>query len=68
MSDETTIETGNDFWFGSNGESIAPMLPIVITSREQAYRTAAWIEIMGMTLPSSSEVTYEQVREAILNV
>lgn len=62
------IDTSNDFLLGSNGDAIAPMLPVVITSREQAYRTAAWLELMAPVLPAKDPgVTYEQVRAAVAN-
>lgn len=65
------IVTNNDFLIGSDGQGVGPpLLPMRITTREQAFRTAAWIEIMGETLPSEHDddaPTYEQVREAILN-
>lgn len=63
------IDTANDFMFGTTGTEMSPMFLPRITSREQAFRTAAWIEIMGQVLPSETdeEVTYDDVREAILN-
>lgn len=66
-----SIRTDNDFFLGTDGRQAAPMLPVVITSREQAYRTAAWIKLMGSTLPSENPyeptVTFEDVEEAIMN-
>lgn len=59
------IDTQNDFFFGTNGDTMGPFLPVVITSKEQAYRTAAWIELMGSMLPAETDLTYEQVRQAI---
>lgn len=64
------IDTSNDFFIGTSGTEMAPMLPMRITTREQALRTAAWLEVMGIVLPSEhpdDPPTYEQVREAILN-
>lgn len=64
------INTMNDFLLGSNGQEIGPMIPMIITSREQAYRTAAWIKLMGEMLPHEDEdehPTFEQVEEAIRN-
>lgn len=64
------IATDNDFLIGSNGQTVAATLPVNITTREQALRTAAWIEVMSAVLPSEHSddlPTYEQVREAILN-
>ena len=68
--DTQEIRTSNDFMIGGNGSSVGPpLLPMQITTREQAYRTAAWIELMGEMLPSEGDgsLTYEQVREAIMN-
>lgn len=63
------INTSNDFFFGSNGREVVPMLPVVIRTREQAFRTAAWIQIMGEMLPSEGDGTVEMgdVIEAIEN-
>lgn len=63
------INTSNDFFFGSNGREVIPMLPVIIRTKEQAYRTAAYIEMMGMMLPSEDEgsVEYSDVREAVWN-
>jgi hypothetical protein len=66
MSD---IRTDNDFFLGTNGNEVAPMLPVIIASKEQAYRTAAWIKLMGEMLPSEGEgtTTFEEVENAIMN-
>jgi len=64
------IKTDNDFMFGSNGVSIQPVLTPVITTREQAFRTAAWIKLMGYALPSENPegdtVLFQDVEEAIM--
>ncbi len=62
------MRTDNDFMFASDGERLAPMLVVDIRTREQAYRTAAWIETMGFILPHEDETaTYEEIREAVRN-
>ncbi len=62
------VETNNDFMFGSNGKEMMPIFPVVIRTRQQAYRTAVWIEVMGIILPNEDEAsTYEEIREAIRN-
>ncbi len=62
------MNTANDFAFAGGGTQLVPIFPVVIKTREQAYRTAAWIEIMGITLPhEEDEATYEEIREAIRN-
>jgi hypothetical protein len=61
-------ETKNDFLFASDGQTIAPILPVVIKTRQQAYRTAAWIKLMGYGLPDEDVASaYEQVEQAIEN-
>ncbi len=65
MSD---VNTANDFAFAGGGDVLIPLLSVKITTREQAYRTAAWIETMGIILPhEEEEATYEEIREAIRN-
>jgi hypothetical protein len=60
--------TDNDFWIGSNGRTLAPTLPIVIGTKQQAYRTAAWLKAMAVVLPDEDEAsTYDEVEEAIQN-
>lgn len=62
------MNTSNDFFFGSDGKVLAPMVPVMIRTREQAYRTAAWIETMSFILPhEDEEATYEEIREAVRN-
>ena len=65
------IRTDNDFLIGTNGATIVPMLPVNITSKEQAYRTAAWIAVMGFTLPleddANNAIEFEDVYEGIMN-
>ncbi len=64
----SNVNTQNDFFIGTDGTKLAAILPVAITTREQAYRTAAWIETMGITLPhEEDEATYEEIREAIRN-
>lgn len=62
------VNTKNDFLFGSDGRTLAPMMPPFITTREQAYRTAAWIKTMAIMLPTEDEEnTFEEIEEAIRN-
>jgi hypothetical protein len=62
------IETTNDFLIGGNVVAISPVLPVIITSQEQAMRTAAWILTMGELLPWEGEpVTFDAVLAAIEN-
>jgi len=66
---ETDIDTRNDFFLGTTGHELGAMLPVRITSREQAFRTAAWIALMGYSLPSENpngpHVEFEDVKKAI---
>ncbi|CRK59053.1 hypothetical protein [Alloactinosynnema sp. L-07] len=65
MSD---IRTDNDFLLGSSGASIAPMLPVRITTKQQAYRTAAWLTFMALILPDEPvPSTYDEIHNAIGN-
>ena len=65
MSD---IRTDNDFAFSGNRRGIAPTLPVVIHTKQQAYRAAAWIKLMSETLPDENPATsYEDVETAIAN-
>jgi hypothetical protein len=58
----------NDFFFGSNGQTIVPLVPVTITSRQQAFRTAAWLKAMAFSIPDDgSNATYEEIEQAINN-
>jgi hypothetical protein len=63
------VSAQNDFLFGSNGKEVASMFPVVITTRQQAYRTAAWIKLMGSVLPNDGPDTseYDEIEQAIAN-
>lgn len=65
-----SVRTDNDFAFGSRTGEIAPLVRPVITTRQQAYRTIAWLEFMAEvnTLPDETPAsTLDEVREAIRN-
>jgi hypothetical protein len=65
MSD---IHTYNDFMMSSNGTSVINLLPLRIETKQQAYRTAAWIKLMGEMLDDEDPATsYEDVETAIAN-
>lgn len=62
------VNTANDAFWGSNGESIAPIVPAVFYSRQAAWRAAAWLVVMAIVLdeePDQEGVTFEQILEAI---
>lgn len=46
------LDTTNDSLISSNGRMICALVPLDIRSREQGFRTAAWIASMAETLPS----------------
>lgn len=64
-----SIVTTNDFAIGGNLNGIGPMLPLVIKTREQAYRTAAWILSLSSVLRTEGDgsQTFEEVLEAVEN-
>lgn len=60
--------TDNDFLLGTNSVGMVPGLPLVICTRQQAYRTAAWIKLMGEVLPDEDPASeYGDVETAIAN-
>lgn len=60
------VRTDNDFLLGANRGGIVPLAPVRIQTRQQAYRTAAWIEAMGEGLPEEDPAsTYDEIRSAI---
>lgn len=60
--------TDNDFMISSNGRNLAPLLPVQITSKQQAFRTAAWLKTLAVILPDEDDAsTYDEVESAIEN-
>lgn len=59
------IDTQNDFLFGMSARRLHPLMAVEITTREQAYRTAAWIIEMGSLLPAESETTFDMIHQAV---
>lgn len=59
------VDTQNDFLFGMSARRLHPLMAVEITTREQAYRTAAWIIEMGHLLPAESQVTFDQIHRAV---
>lgn len=60
--------TDNDFMISSNGRNLAPLLPVQITTKQQAYRTSAWLKTLAVMLPDEDEAsTYDEVEKAIQN-
>ena len=65
-----TVRTDNDFLLASDGRSISPLMPIVITTQEQALRTAAWLVAMSPVLehepdPDGNYPTFDDVYAAV---
>lgn len=66
MSDGAS--TRNDFLIGVNSAGMAPILPVMITTQQQAYRTAAWLVAMGCMLPKEEPASsFDEVLKAIQN-
>jgi hypothetical protein len=70
---ETTpeIRTDNEFLLAGNGNWIAPVRPIIVTNREQAYRLASWLIHMAVSLPHEDEDhphSFSEIHEAIANL
>jgi hypothetical protein len=64
----SVTRTENDFMIGGNLAGITPALPMHIRTRQQAYRTAAWIKLMGELLDDEDPATpYEDIETAIAN-
>lgn len=60
--------TDNDFMLGANSVGMVPGLPVVICTRQQAYRSAAWIKLMGEVLPDEDPASgWDEVHDAIAN-
>ena len=63
-----SVRTDNDFAFGSRPGEIAPLVRPVITTKQQAYRVAVYVELMAEGLPDEDPAsTLDEVREAIRN-
>ncbi|SDU42341.1 hypothetical protein [Jiangella alkaliphila] len=67
--DDAEIRTDNDFAIAYNaGHGLVPLLPVQVTTKQQAYRVAAYIKIMGDLLPDEPVAsTYDEVERAISN-
>lgn len=62
------VDTRNDFLLAGNGNGIIPMLPMRVTDRQQAYRTAAWLVSMAAILPDDgTRATFQEVLSAVSN-
>lgn len=63
------VKTDNDFIIGVSGHAgMVPALPIQIRTRQQAYRTAAWIKAMADVLPDEVIASsYVDIEMAINN-
>jgi hypothetical protein len=63
------INTTNDFGFGVNEyKQLQPILPVIISTKQQAYRTAIWLMFFAdFLLDEGTKHTYEQIEKAIAN-
>lgn len=62
----STVETANDFLFGTNRSALYPMVPVRITTRQQAFRAAAWMVSMAEVLPEEDPPSsFDEVLAAI---
>lgn len=63
------VKTDNDFAIGVSGHyGMMAAIPIAIHTRQQAYRTAAWIKLMGEALPDENPASsYIKIENAIRN-
>lgn len=60
------INTRNDFFFGIGNKILSPGVPIQIKTRQQAYRTAAWIYFLASFLPEEDPASsFEEIRKEI---
>lgn len=58
----------NDALWGSNGVTITPLLPPIFSTRQRAWRAAAWLKEMAIVLPEEEGqegVTFEQILEKV---
>lgn len=66
------IDTLNEFLLSKGGSGmgayVAPKMYPHFTTRQQAYRFAAWCTLMGETLPPEGvDRSFEEIRDAIRN-
>lgn len=64
------IDTFNEFMLSRGGSGagayVAPQVYPRFKSRQQAYRFAAWCELMGETLPPEGvDRSFDEIRQAI---
>lgn len=65
----TRVRTDNDFLLAKHGSVLVFMLKIsAIRTRQEAFRTAAWLVCMGEVLPNEVPGSeFEEVLEAVRN-
>lgn len=62
------VRTDNDFLLAGHNGALVFMLQTVIHTRQEAFRTAAWLICMGETLPNEVPASeFEEVFEAVRN-
>lgn len=63
------VRTDNDFMVGATSTTVGPMAPPMCTTRDQAYRFAAWMVELAFVLPEEPDGghSFEAIREAVRN-
>lgn len=70
MSATTEVNTSNDFMLAANGvHGLVPLLPVQARTRQQAFRLAAWLVLMGEMLPDEPDQPddFDTVLKAVSN-
>lgn len=65
---EIEVNNTNEFGLGGQMDRIRPIMFPEFTTRQQAWRFAAWLKLMAETLPEETHNhTFEEIEEAIKN-
>jgi hypothetical protein len=68
LLDVSEINTMNEFLVSKLPDEITPQLLPRLRTRQQAYRFAAWCQVMGEQLPpEDGDHSYREIRNAIRN-
>lgn len=63
MSD---VETVNDSLIASQGGRLVSVMPLDIATRQKAYRAAAWLVAMAISLPDEEQASsFAEVLDAV---
>jgi len=62
------VDNTNEFGLGGQAGTIRPIRYPEFTTRQQAWRFAAWLKLMARTLPEEPlDHTFEEIEDAIKN-